>query len=573
MVPKRAALSDLADAGQRLIDIWWVSYALIAALQLKILWNIWRYRDLTPGDTSSYFLDAARWARRLEDDIVWSPLYTAFYGTLYWITDDPYSATIAHRVIIVMLASLGVLALMRRLLPPALALLIAVWWVLLPINFNTLYEVHLFALLPILAAWLVVARWDNAVGRGTAIAILAAATILVRNELFAASVIFAAICFYREVRGDRRATGTVRSRLLAYGVPICLAGLLCGFFYARSYVQGEQIAKVAQLKHTLNMCQVYAFGYGQRHPDWQHSPWTECGALAKATFGKELPTLGEMVRNNPRAVAYHFLWNLSLVPAGLQLALFNATYGKTNPDYVPVAHKGNFLAALASLAVLGIIVLGLWRFLRTPRFWYETWFRERQGVWYAMISVAIVAAPVILVQRPRPSYLFALTCVIMALTGSALLVLARKERAWAPSGTLVACLLLLVFVPSYYASHPSPRPVYSAYRALKPAGAIVADRSKRIILGDWAYELGNYVGLGAPSLDYGILAQRRPDQTLPDFLDEQKIDGIFVQPRIYPELTTQTPGGAQFLADPAAFGWTKVSATDEAGWAFLARKR
>jgi hypothetical protein len=161
----------------------------------------------------------------------------------------------------------------------------------------------------------------------------------------------------------------------------------------------------------------------------------------------------------------------------------------------------------------------------------------------------------------------------MALTGSALLVLARKERAWAPSGTLVACLLLLVFVPSYYTSHPSPRPVYSAYRALKPAGAIVADRSKRIILGDWAYELGNYVGLGAPSLDYGILAQRRPDQTLPDFLDEQKIDGIFVQPRIYPELTTQTPGGAQFLADPAAFGWTKVSATDEAGWAFLARKR
>jgi hypothetical protein len=64
--PKRSALSDLADAGQRLIDIWWVSYALIAALQLKILWNIWRYRDLTPGDTSSYFLDAARWARRLE---------------------------------------------------------------------------------------------------------------------------------------------------------------------------------------------------------------------------------------------------------------------------------------------------------------------------------------------------------------------------------------------------------------------------------------------------------------------------------------------------------------------------
>jgi hypothetical protein len=57
-----------------------------------------------------------------------------------------------HRAVIVMAATLGVLAVMRRLLPPALGLLIAMRWAILPINFETLYEVHLFALLPVLAA-------------------------------------------------------------------------------------------------------------------------------------------------------------------------------------------------------------------------------------------------------------------------------------------------------------------------------------------------------------------------------------------------------------------------------------
>ena len=102
---------------------------------MKILWNIWRFRDLTTGDTSSYFVGAYRWSKDFAVNIVWSPLYTAFYGTVLLATGDVYLATVVHRLIIVMLATLGVLALMRGLLPPALALLIAAWWAVMPINF------------------------------------------------------------------------------------------------------------------------------------------------------------------------------------------------------------------------------------------------------------------------------------------------------------------------------------------------------------------------------------------------------------------------------------------------------
>src|SRR5260370_5432346 len=123
------------------------------------------------------------WYERFADNIVWSPLYTTFYGTVFMLTKDVYVATTLHRIIIVIAATLGVLAVMRKLLPPALAFLIAAWWAILPINFDTLSEVHLFALLPVLAAWLIAGSRDTPLGRGTALAILVAATILVRYEL------------------------------------------------------------------------------------------------------------------------------------------------------------------------------------------------------------------------------------------------------------------------------------------------------------------------------------------------------------------------------------------------------
>ncbi len=47
----------------------WVSYALIFLLNMKILWGIWLYRDLTTGDTSSYFLTAYRWSKQHAPDI------------------------------------------------------------------------------------------------------------------------------------------------------------------------------------------------------------------------------------------------------------------------------------------------------------------------------------------------------------------------------------------------------------------------------------------------------------------------------------------------------------------------
>ena len=56
-----------------------VAYTAIASLQLRVIWNIWKYADLTNGDTSSYFVDAASWAHRLREPVYY-PLYDALWG-------------------------------------------------------------------------------------------------------------------------------------------------------------------------------------------------------------------------------------------------------------------------------------------------------------------------------------------------------------------------------------------------------------------------------------------------------------------------------------------------------------
>ena len=316
----------------------WLPYAFILLLQLKVVWGAWYLRDLTSGDTSSYYVSAINWYRHWQVDIAWSPLYLAFYGTVMHIVPDAAAATILHRLIIVFAATFTVLAVLRRMLPHALALLVAVWWTVLPINFETLYEVHLFSLLPVLAAWLIIMRRPrtDAMGewiRGCTLAALVATMFLVRNEMFVAVGVFGTVCFISEFwrwkRGGRTnsvkpelqittgesACGADPARssqsycpgrtLVRYVMPCCAAALLVGGFYVRSYDRYPALKEVMEIKHTLNMAQVYAYGYQQRHPEWTASPWTDYATLCQRDFGRGAaftdPDAARQSAGDPRA--------------------------------------------------------------------------------------------------------------------------------------------------------------------------------------------------------------------------------------------------------------------------------
>ncbi|HEX2054802.1 MAG TPA: hypothetical protein VHJ78_13895, partial [Actinomycetota bacterium] len=222
------------------------AYGSILALQLRVLWEFWSGRDLTAGDTSGYFTVARAWAESLHNVFFWSPLYTAYYGTILKVTGDPVSATLVHRLILAFGLTALVLALARRLLPAAAAWLVAAWWAVLPVNFDTLYEVHLFGAIPALVAALAVCRWPGHAGRAAALAVLGTSAVLVRNEYGFAALLFALVCLWSLVREVRRL------RSLRAGVPLLrpyvaaglAATLAIGFFYSRSTVKFPILADI-----------------------------------------------------------------------------------------------------------------------------------------------------------------------------------------------------------------------------------------------------------------------------------------------------------------------------------------
>src|SRR5439155_27379077 len=123
-----------------------------------------------------------------------------FYGSLERVLGDPFRATVVHRLLIVAALDVLVLAVLRRLLPNGLAWLLAAWLALLPIDFDSLYEVHLFSALPALLALAIVARAADARGRAAALGILVASALLVRNEHLIAAGLWAAVCLTLEAR-------------------------------------------------------------------------------------------------------------------------------------------------------------------------------------------------------------------------------------------------------------------------------------------------------------------------------------------------------------------------------------
>jgi hypothetical protein len=487
--------------------------ALVALLTVKALWGFWE-RDLTFGDTSSYFKSAVRWHYAGEVNIVWSPLYTAYFGAWFNVTKDAAALTLLHRVGLVVLSTALVAWLGLLTLPRVLALLLVAWWIALPIHYDTLYEVHLFGALPVLAMAVVVfavpPAWRGPVLGGIAVV----ASVLVRNEYVLVAGVLAAAGVWQLVR-DEAPTRSVRamgSAVARVGMVLLGAALLIVFFYSVSHVRGARVLNAAESKHALNMCQVYAFGYQQRNPTWPHSPWTECQGLMHAQFGKPLPTLGEMVRANPREVATHFLWNLGLTRAGAEVLLFNATSSRENPDYAPVRMLPVIPTVLLclTLAIMsaGLLVLSRGRGEREA----ET--RRRLAVMTPLLlGVLVMSVAVVLTQRPRPSYFLGTAVLYVWLVLQCGMVMVPRSRGLdTPRACLVTALILLVVVPSYR-SLPLPSKLGSLtrlYEALRPEAPRLCRSGSRLAIGEYASELSSYLckppNVEAPDLGLEVLS-------------------------------------------------------------------
>jgi hypothetical protein len=407
---------------------------------------------------------ASRWADHLQVNPAYYPGYNVLYGSLKWIVSDPFAVTILHRVLIVFGTTLLLLAVFRRLLTPGIAWVLTAWWAILPITYDTIFEIHLLGALVGLVVVLVALRWSGLAARAATFGLLLAAALLIRNEYVVGAFVFGVIWAGYELRRVRRGTApSWRQLASAVAVPLLGFAVLVALVSWRDADPRTSAYKQLSDKNGLAFCQGYALGLDHAGDVRASNPLSQCQVYTRADFGQDRPSIVQAIGENPSAVAGHFGRNLRLFPAALEIGLFNAKAGSVgpaaNPDYIDV-NQGSWLD-LAGLLVVGLtIVTGAALIWSQRRRWWEEWLRDRAWGWAALFSIGSVAVYAGLMTRPRPSYIFPLTILVLALLGMSLVAIAdriglpRNLRAVIPP----LAILAVVLIPSHYrAGYSNPQ--------------------------------------------------------------------------------------------------------------------
>jgi hypothetical protein len=549
------------------------AYPAIIVLQLRFMWKIWDYKDVTSGDTSYYYLLAVDWAQHLQDS--WfSPLYTNYFGTVLWFVHDVESAVLVHRMLVVVAATLLVLAVARALLGPTLGLLVAVWWAVVPANFNIDYEVHLFGFLPVLAAVLVVARRPSRAGRGIALGLLVGTMLLARNELLVGVVIFATALVVAEIRERRTRTVEIGSYLRCYGVPLLVVALLTFGALWQSPAHGRDVRQQISEHHKLNMCQVYAFNYQQRHPtEFTRNPFTDCAPLMRREFGRPMPSFFQQIRANPSAMKDFLAWNVHLTPIGLQVALFGATSRGSNPGYYPVKTFRRY-AAVLTILILAIVAVGLALAVRERAYW---WALLRTKSWAVLILVSVSATALVasLTQRPRAEYIYGLTLTLMLLTAACVGVILQRGGALriAAPVAAVGTLVLILALPSYY--RQGPRPLHDALERLDDLRPTLRRPGAVLVTSGYNWEICAYLAkshdryCSSPSW-VSVRSELARGKSVERILDDERATVIYADPVLRLE-----PAFVSFLESPDLAGKWRTIATgkgSDGDWSVLVRR-
>ncbi|MGZ5315940.1 MAG: hypothetical protein ACXWZW_12340 [Solirubrobacterales bacterium] len=514
------------------------AYSSLVLIQARVMWGIWSQRDLSAGDSAEHFERAAAWARQLELDALFSPLYSVLLGSLLWAIDDAYATMISHRVLIAVAVAVLVLVLLRRLLTPAIAWLLAVWWALLPVNYDTATEVHLFAAIPLLAAAAIAASHQGRAARSLVLGVLLAGAVLVRTELVIAAAAWAAIWGVYELKAAGRAERRppLRPVLLAFAAPVLVSTALGGLAILAD--DDRSVSGDLAEKDSSAFCQHYAVGWQQRHGDFSQTGWARCHEYAQRDFDEHQPSMLEALAANPGAVAGHYRWNASLVPFGVQLSLLGRTSGPAdrNPDYLP-AETGSSLALAASVALLVLLALGASLLWRDRSHWWREWVRPRAWGWAALASTALMGLYVMLVIRPRPAYLFGLTVVLLAVAGMCAMAIVRRRPQLARLRAAVPLLALaaLVAAPSHYRDgYETPqlgpgRPLKSAVERLEPLGARLAGEDTSL-MARHPIEICSYLRPKDPCTGVPLaeLAERPAGSPASDRLAEMQIGLVYL---------------------------------------------
>jgi hypothetical protein len=212
----------------------------------------------------------------------------------------------------------------------------------------------------------------------------------------------------------------------------------------------------------------------------------------------------------------------------------------------------------------------LWRFRRE---WWTTWLHDRFWVWLVLGCFSAVVLIVIVLERPRPSYMFILGIALRAAVGACLVVIASRRRDFMRlSATFpVIAILGILAIPSFYkwtAPH-TPRLLLNNYRRLLPFEPLLEQPHTRLVSGGFGTELCNYLGKGADCAGlyyWGLRNRITPGLPLADILEQNGANLFFAN-----ETVLADPTARDFVASAASRGWKTIGFQDGGGqrWTLL----
>jgi len=274
-------------------------------------------------------------------------------------------------------------------------------------------------------------------------------------------------------------------------------------------------------------------------------------------------------------VIKHSIWNLRLVPAAVQLLLFNGTSGRPNPDVVPQLQRSRMALVLSVLAAI-VVLAALW--YRARRALGGRSSADSLWTWLAMLAVVSFSVPVILLLRPRPAYLYSLSLLLMAGIATCLRLLAGGWPLWPRVAPLMPILMIVLplCVPSAYGTRArhGPQPLWDDYERLRGYEKLL-DRADAVFIGMRPVEIANYVGHGRCQVfDYSAFSEMKLRTNLTQFLNARHMTLLELDQTALDKLESSSPGSvAKFFENGASAGWRllEIRRLDRGWWMLFTR--
>jgi hypothetical protein len=509
-------------------------YASLVVLQIKVLWGTWHSWDLPLWDGANYFIYGRQVASSFRfPPLDWSPLFAGYYAIfhLLFAGAGPFAVYFAHRLTTLILVLVLLYALLKATLSPTIAWLLTAYWIVLPVGLTNHYVVHLFVLIPLLGASLM--SHSKSVYRNSIILVCLLLATFVRSEFVISFVIASVLLMLNDYTINRDKMLHIGQWLRLY-MPLLVVGVALIVLVIRSGPSHTPISRAwgAFMQH-------YAWGYQERHPEWNVDFWFKYGEAVQRSFG-DASSLTEAALHNPLALVTHFLWNLRLLPGAL-LGILTPLVSVFWMEILLVLGITGLLVAIVAIGRRS-------RQRRSDVIWHLI--VERHKLWFILLCSLPPLLVSSVVIRPRPIYLMPLLPLAFMVIGLGLEVLFRMARQQIVWMLPLAFVILLVVFPAPFKA-PADRPIISAVESLKkiPIGGRYG------LLGPSARGLCVY---SAPERCQGIEILQVPQDgsSFIQFLRESNIQVIVANEQLINNLP---PEGQVFViglqADATQVGW------------------